>query len=1041
MKKYNKFGKSLLATSILAGIYAPNALSQQTEQAQADENTEVIQVRGFRGSAIKSLANKQFSNTVMDSITATDIGKLPDATIADSLQRIPGIQINRSAGEGNSPNIRGNSNVAVTLNGEQMMTAGAITVVQPSFTDIPATMVSGVDVFKSSQASILNGGVSGTINLKTYRPFELTQGLTLTGKAEAIKGSYGDETDKSLSLFTGFYNGDDFGATLNVSHSTVNLADYAVGASGSDWGFIANEKKSFVEDDTDASFDGDTNDLFYAFQGHEASNRFIERERNGLNGAIQWRLTDSVEVLADVFYTKMQEHQRQAGFIASQAWQGETGWFTPSMLDGELTGAIAHPIHTGAERTLVEEGNLYSLQAGELQARRTMVHSETHAIDKESLNTNLEIKFDNGGDLKASVRWVHGEAVEKKQHSVVDAYINNGCQANATYKSAEFLANEDAVCEDSPVNPWGYAGEAASLPDGTAVDGAYTQIPIGIAYQGDKQTWSLPEMQVVEADGSVTIEKFGSNINRYSATSTNLTGYNRNGEFDAFRLDANYYLDAFAITSVDFGARYGIRKVDQQEWTGLAVRTNGQGDPYVARWKDSASQAPTTGESYIEPISFNDSRLAGKITQIDDFVGAEGLGSLYFVDPKAMDDPLAFHTALYGTQIQAPNPDLTYELEEKTTSIYAQANLSTELANLPLRGNFGFRYVQTEIDVEQANVDSKARSLTFNNQDYLIGPGAPFKKDAPLISDNSYNDFLPSLNLTLNLTDEHLVRFSFNKTLGNHNTNDLGGGITVTRILGCNVQTPSGETVFCATGANAIGSPKLEPQRSTNLDLSYEWYFNDTGLLSVGLFKIDEDTAIVQGTVFRDDIVDSDGVVRGYDINTQTQTGLVKTTTKVNVSGGATKGVEFQYQQGFDFLPAPFDGLGVQTSYTYSSAKGGDLDYYGNELPVADNSKHSGNFVLWYDKDGFQARIAANMRSKRYEWLVNKDPYYFARYQKPTTYIDASMSYDINDKVTLSLQGINLTEQANESYLQWEDLTDERFYNERRVTLGIQVRI
>ncbi len=264
----NKFKRSILSMSILAGLMlAPaSVLAQQnneTSDAQATDETEVILVRGLRGSLLQSLNNKRFADSITDSITATDIGKLPDATIADSLQRITGIQIGRSGGEGSSVNIRGSNQVASTLNGEQMLSAGSVTSVQPNFTDIPSTMVSGLDVIKSSQAKHIAGGLTGIIDLKTYRPFMLDNGFTFHSKAEVSDGSMGDKTDSGVSAFIGYNRDSDFGATLNISKSNKNLADYVTGSTVNDWGFVANEATSVVTDNVDANGEGDSDGALY----------------------------------------------------------------------------------------------------------------------------------------------------------------------------------------------------------------------------------------------------------------------------------------------------------------------------------------------------------------------------------------------------------------------------------------------------------------------------------------------------------------------------------------------------------------------------------------------------------------------------------------------------------------------------------------------------------------------------------------------------------------------------------------------------------
>lgn len=1024
----NTFKQSMLASSVLLGLFAPATVLAE-EVAKADEansdEIEVIYVRGLRSSIVKSINNKRFADSVVDSITATDIGKLPDVTIADSLQRVTGVQISRSGGEGAQVNVRGVPQVATTLNGEQMLSAGSVTTVQPNFADIPSTMVSGIDVIKSAQAKNVVSGLAGTIDLQTVRPIYLDEGYTLVGKAEAVQGSMGEETDKKFSAFAAYNLDSNTAFSLNLSYDDVNLADYLIGSSGEDWGFNAQESSNFVQADVDANNNGRLDDIYYAFQGHQASNRYIERERTGVNFTAQHQLTEAIQITGDVFYTKLDEHQYQAGFIASQAWQGETGWFTP-----DEDGFTAHEnIVNGSDIG----GSYNSFNSGVIQARRTMAHSETHAIEKEALNTNIEFSYEGDGPLSGKFRWVHGEAKNDKASSYIDAYANSGSQVGATYKGAGGVPI-------SNVNPWGYDGELAMLPDGTPVAGAYTQIPIGIAY-GSNQVWSLPTMSVVEADGSVTTELFGSNVDRYSVTSGFLDGTNRNAELDVFRFDGKWELDLEHLVSVDFGARFAKREVEQQAWRGVVARTNAYGDPFLGHWKDSASQAPGTLESYIDPISFNDPIMAGKITQISDFQSASGLGSLYFVDPRAMKDPIGFHQEVYGTIIQAPQSESTYNLEEVTSTLFAQANFEGELAGLRYSANFGIRYVKTDYDVQQTESGSGSIA-TFNGVDYIVDGalGTPSPAAGTLRTKRDYEDVLPAFNAKLELNDEMIVRLAYSKTLTVHDTNNLAGGITVNRILSCNVQKPDGSNVFCATGGTQQGSPYLDPWRSDNIDASYEWYFSESGMFSLGAFYMDIESFITRETIMLA-IPDSDGQVRGYDLNTGQFTGMTPIQSVTNGDGGNIKGLEVSLHQGLDFLDGFLSGFGITANYTYSPSNSGSTDYYGEDTPMIDNSEHQSNFAIWYENDGLQARIAHNYRSEKFMWIVNKDPYQFARYQAPTNYIDASISYDINENVTVSLQGINLTEEHQEQYVQWEDLVDKRYINERRYSLSVQVRM
>lgn len=1033
-----EFKRNIISASILAGLMtvtAPSFAAEESVNTAANtDDIEIIQVRGIRGSLIESMNTKRYSGSVVDSISAVDIGKLPDATIADSLQRITGIQITRSGGEGAKVNIRGNGNVATTLNGEQMITAGSITTVTADFADIPSTMVSGLDVYKSSQAKNIISGLSGTIDLRTNRPFMLEDGWTALGKAELAHGSLGGETDPTVSAFIGYNDDREFGFTLNLSKSDSHLADYTNGSQGGEpgsyggWSFMAKEASNFVDDDVDVNGDGDTNDVYYAFQGHQAGNRFIDRDRTGVNASAQYQLTEDWMLTGDVFYTNLEEYQFTNALTASQAWTGVTGWFTP-----ENVSEYPNITHVDGE-AVIGEGSFYTVQSADYQARMVKAQSSTRVVEKEALNTNLELSYDNGGALTLNLRWVHGEASGDETNSIVDAFVTDGSQIGDTYHGPgkEFISH---------VNPWGYSGLPALLPDGTESD-KHTQIPVNINYANGTQNWAFDDVTL--SDGST--EVFGSNLNRYSNKSSNLYGTYTNAEFDAIRLDGTYELEFDSVyldmlSSVNFGMRHGNREVKKQGWYGGVARTNQYGDAFLARWKDTATDAPVTAESYIEPISFTELHEKGMITGISDFHGTTGLGEIYFVDPKAMKNPIAWHEEIYGAHVLVNDAANIYTVEEKVTSAYVQVNLDGELAGFHYSGNIGARYIETEFDITQS--DSLVGNVAeFNGQEYLIGPGILQPVGVQTNTINKYNDFLPAINLAIDLTEEQILRFSYTETMSTHNTDALGGGLSVNRVKTCNLTTSTGETIFCATGGSQSGNPKLEPFRNDNVELSYEWYFSETGMFNVGAFMVKGNTESRSVLVPRDDITDSDGVIRGYDIDTNTNTGVVpiQTTQNFAVSGDwSDPGFEVGFQQGFDFLPGIWAGFGVTANYTYSPGESTQTDYYGNTLPGSGNSKHQSNFALWYEQGALQARIAHNYRSEMFQTLKQDGLYQFAYYTEATNYIDASVSYELNDNVTLSLQGTNLTEEVQNNYHQWTSHTDGRVYAERRLTAGVQV--
>src|SRR5690606_2923843 len=209
---------------VLCGSAATLAMLASGVQAQ-DPIEEVI-VQGVRAAQESAINTKRNAASIVDGIAAEDIGKLPDVTVSDSLQRIPGIQVERTAGEGGPVQIRGLSNVATMMNGEVFLSATTIDSSGADFGDLPSQLMSGAEVYKSARADLATGGLSGTIDLKTRRPFDLDAGWTFAGGAELDQGSISKETDPSIHGLIG-WNNENVGFLVTAVTTEKSLAtDY-----------------------------------------------------------------------------------------------------------------------------------------------------------------------------------------------------------------------------------------------------------------------------------------------------------------------------------------------------------------------------------------------------------------------------------------------------------------------------------------------------------------------------------------------------------------------------------------------------------------------------------------------------------------------------------------------------------------------------------------------------------------------------------------------------------------------------------------------
>ena len=311
----------------------------------------------------------------------------------------------------------------------------------------------------------------------------------------------------------------------------------------------------------------------------------------------------------------------------------------------------------------------------------------------------------------------------------------------------------------------------------------------------------------------------------------------------------------------------------------------------------------------------------------------------------------------------------SWKVDEETAAVYLQFDLDGELGSLPYRGNVGVRYYKTDL-VSSGWLDTEGEQ-----------PGQ-VKRD--------YSDFLPSLNLALIPRDDVIVRFGAAKVIARPDQEDLsfGGNFNLEQ------QTAR------------VGNPYLKPFQATQFDLGVEWYFADAGLLSAAYFYKDVDSFISNGVIEGGIIVDTEDGEIAFDA-----------VGPINGEGATVEGFEIGYQHAFDFLPYPFDGFGTQINYTYTDSSVSEPYTEGAQtytLPLEGLSESSYNAVLFYERDMFSVRVAYNYRDA---FLANRsntqgNPQFTDGYGQ----LDATVNWNITEKIVLSFNGINLNDEARYQY-------------------------
>jgi TonB-dependent receptor len=1018
-----------LAVALLAGasqVALTTGAFAQTGGAQtaaADTQVEEVVVTGVRGSQIKSVDVKRREVSIVDAISAEDIGKLPDVTIADSLQRISGIQIQRDAGEGKTVNIRGLKQVITLLNGEQYLSAGNMGSAQPDLLDVPSQLMNQVLVYKSTDPKNALSGISGTIDLRTRRPFMLPEGLTFAGGAEAQRGERTKEDDYLVNGVLSWRN-DRVGLMVSAAKSKSNLGNNysgTVGLSGNnDWG-------------------GGFPTSYISPHGYESFNRVVERDRLGVNVAFEADLGEGFTLIAEGFYAELEEHNRAVGINISNRW------------DGGAFGTWNKPTAS----TPVGIGNWLAVDEYDINAWWVNSFTVNRTTKSKTKNYNLELNYDNGGPFTFEARAIRADGDRLSMNGQAQGDLSNWRYADGRFNLFRDANDRTrgtfypkAICDKFPASRRtnavvGSAGGCYLDPNPQGY-GANPQLHYNIG--GDHPVWSGFDTPLAGGLGAgKSLKDYMANIGSYAIGAFSSEGNNEvNSDMNVFRADGHYkFDDKFLgfITKVDAGVRQSERSVEVEQFhlfSGFyggspgAVQANGSPVPAggcEAQWKaidvvmnQNQCQAgefvpdPVTGLQVFQGYTVNQpTRLDtyNHVVWVDDLGGiTSGIPGFWAIDPRDFDDAEAFHKKVFGGAIRVQVPGQTYDVSLREQSAFGAANF--EIGNLS--GNAGLRVIETTLTVKQ-NLTGDTRNYGDTNAD--AGDNVTKRK---------YTDWLPSLNLVYDLSEHFKLRAAYSKTMQPLDLGNYGGGLKI-NTADCGAALPN---VRCVTSAEASGNPMLDPWRSQNFDGAVEFYFGRASMLNISAFKLKIDSFVTNGTT-TGRFPDQDGVIRR----------TVNVTLPIQGDGGEVKGLELGAKLAVSDIIADagiFSNFGVDTNYTYSPSKESRTGLDGKKLTFQDNSKHQFNLVGWYQDDKLQARVAYNYRTDRLsEVMSNNIPIY----QDSSGYVDVNVSYNLRDNVTLYVNGSNVTGEIEDYYAKFaagktQYIKQNEF--EPRYTLGVRAR-
>ena len=1092
------FNKSILALTVLSALHtswAQEASTPQEQETEDEEVVETIEVKGIRGNLQSAQNLKRFSDTVIDSITADDIGTLPDRSVLEAIQRLPGVSIERFAGpddpdhfsvEGSGAIIRGMTQTRSEFNGRDSFTANSGRGL--SFQDVSPELMGGVDIYKNQTADMIEGGIGGTVSLRTRKPFDSD------GRVIAFSGdySYGDLAEKGSPTFSGLYsdrfdldeNGE-LGFLVNYANSQLYGESHGIQSDAYVQAYARDlaGAEAFVGDDN--------NGTVWLPNASNLLNKFDDRKREGFASALQWESEDET-LLATMQYIRSD---------ASLSWHEQAvkyqgGYYN---IDNRRTRAL--------------EGTEFEFDDNGLFGSGTMVQGVDGWRASDGNNDRIIRSWETGGrpqfgypfqfdsrvkqtdtlveDLSFNLEWMATDALQlvgdvqyiKAKTSDDDLVVHTGAFAGQTYDvtgSTPTMTLLEPYFGYRDANPDVYAGGVyPGFTDDPAGDTNYFQDPTSYFLRSAMDHWERSE-----------------------------------GDSIATRLDGTYYLESDGIfTSIQAGVRYAEREQTVRStswnWGSLAPEFTGAAP---AGWLDTIPVDPSNFE-LVDWSDFHGGGVANipgnqTIHATEAYVRSIINGARPFMSAGGSWEPYPERAGVddkYGIF----TPGEVNITNETNKAIYLRLNFEGN-GDLRYSGNVGLRYVRLNRDaigaitfpdlnpdflppeslqgapltaeivtnwvVDQINagnyanveevLEAEENRWIGDELNYLSNEERAFGNDAEerLSAKTDFSMVLPSFNLKMEVADDLIARFAYSKAVALPDMSDIrnranlgADAIMIQRPVSVpdpdNPPEPGSNLIegVAVTGwTGSGGNPYLKPMESSQYDIALEWYFAEVGQLSVTYFHKDLKNYFIQGASVQEYTNPTTGLSQNVLVNSTTNGGK-----------GTMDGVEVAYQQFYDMLPEPFNGLGIQATYTYIDASGvpnneidvEDESWLGDDftdtgirvsldnVPLQGQSKHTANLVAMYEKNGWSARLAYNWRSRYLlttRDVISKAPLFY----NDIGQLDGSIFYNWNEHLTIGIQGTNLTDSQSETIMVLNNEGQEAgrswFRSDRRIAFVVR---
>jgi iron complex outermembrane recepter protein len=949
-----------------------------------DDTMEVVTVTGFRGSLEKALDLKRNSAGSVDSIMAEDIAKFPDLNLSESLQRVPGVAISRDAGEGRQISVRGLGGgfTRTLVNGMELLSTGGGTDASGGtnrtrtfdFNVFASDLFNQLSIEKTSSAETEEGSLGSTVLLYTAHPLDIP-GFKFAASA---KGEYnqlaGTTTPRFTALISDTFLGGRLGVLVSGAYTNRDLLD--AGFSTVRWAGGTSPVANGFRNVSGVTYDGTA--LTRADFNSTAANTVFhpriprldkyadKQHRTGFTGSVQFQPDDATLFTLDALYANF-GGTREETFLESFTFQQSGACTATSTAD------------CGINQTDIIGGTVISPRSGV----RELVAGTFNNVDVKSEKRHDKL-------MTEVYQFTLAGSHDFSQNFRIKGLVG--------FNSSVFANAEQSTIQFDQYNAQGYKYDFT---------GSFPSITYGSADLLSASPWVLTQIRL--------------NPNWV---------YNR---------DTQAQLNAEWDVMKGLKLKAGINWVESKNRAVTFNRSNGTSSALNTVLPTGAAALSTYG--MIETFDFP-GQPSGNPTKFFTPDILAGIDALHLYDQTYQSKVTTvaantvwrspFATTCFTTGCGVYNLGVesalgsNYTVQENNLGGYVQAEFDTEIAGLPVRGNFGTRVVQTkQYSLGYGILTTREGTTTVNTI-------------TPSTYERTYTDVLPAINLVAEPMEDLLIRLSGAKVMSRPNLGSLNPGVTL-NVGGNKTAT--------------AGNPAIKPFRAKTVDLAVEYYFGKGALISVAGFYKDVSTFVQNYTsaqsVFSANpwgLPDSQATAAcaGQPTGSCDPASAQWTFSyPINTPGGPVKGVEINYQQPFTFLPGPFDKFGFLGNFTYVDSKIKYMAASGGTLVVStvnqltNLSNRSWNATLYYENDTFSGRVSAAYRSKYLTQVPGRNGS-DVEGTKATLNVDASFTYNYDENWAATLEGVNLTNEAQDQYFDSSEMLSFKHKTGRELLFGIR---